>query len=335
MGASFRRVGAGIDRGLAGYGQTGVAQRGASVEGLRIRTQITTAQARHLPFWKTTEAPRGATVGRLRSPFQGRFSAHRARSEVKETRKDGVVMKTIEVAAAAALVSTIGGSLWATSALPSGSEASAAPPTVNSGQFQNPQQNEYFPLEPGTVSRYRGTEDGEKFRERVVVTKHTKLIEGVTTTVVRDVLRRADGTLAERTRDWYAPDDDGNVWYFGEATATYDETGNLESREGSWQAGVDGAVAGTIMPATPRPADAYRQEFYRGHAEDQAWIVQRNTSAKVPYGTFQHVVRSFEWTRLEKGVLSLKLYAPGIGIVREKDMSGGNESFALVAVRHR
>ena len=207
--------------------------------------------------------------------------------------------------------------------------------TVTPDQFDDPRPNRYFPLEPGTVTRYRGTEDGDTYRERVVVTHRTKRIQGVTTIVVRDVLRRADGSLAEKTRDWYAPDDEGNVWYFGEATATYDEHGDLESREGSWQSGVDGAVAGMIMPAHPRPAAAYRQEYYRGHAEDQAWIVQRNASTTVPYGKLHHLVRSFEWTRLEKPVLSLKLYAPGIGIVREKDMSGGDESFVLVSVRHR
>jgi hypothetical protein len=166
------------------------------------------------------------------------------------------------------------------------------------------------------------------------VTHRTKRIQGVTTTVVSDVLRRADGSLAEKTRDWYAADNHGNVWYFGEATATYDEQGQIESREGSWQAGVDGAVAGKIMPAPPRPTDAGRQEFYPGQAEDQAWIVQRNATTTVPYRKIHHVVRSFEWTRLEKNVLSLKLYGPGLGIIREKDMSGGSESFVLVSVKH-
>jgi hypothetical protein len=242
-------------------------------------------------------------------------------------------MKVNKLAALAAAVATVGG-ISAVSASARGPAPSAKGVTVDPGQFNNPQQNPYFPLQPATVSRYRGTEDGDKYRERVVVTHRTKVIQGVTTTVVSDILRRADGSLAEKTRDWYAPDNDGNVWYFGEATATYDEHGHIESREGSWQAGVRGAVAGTIMPADPRPTDAYRQEFYRGHAEDQAWIVQRNASTTVPYGTLHHLVRSFEWTRLEKKVLSLKLYAPGLGIVRENDMSGGNESFVLVSVHH-
>ena len=216
----------------------------------------------------------------------------------------------------------------------SGHEASpASAPAVRMAQFDQPQQNPYFPLRPGTVSRYRGSEDGERFRETVTVTARTKTILGVRTTVVRDILRRADGSLAEKTFDWYAADNDGNVWYFGEDTATYVD-GHLESREGSWQAGVHGAVPGTIMPADPRPTDAYRQEFLRGHAEDQAWIVQRHTHVTVPLGTFDDVVRSFEWTRLEPRVMSIKLYAPGLGIVKEQDMAGGNERFVLVSVRH-
>jgi|SRR5262245_8390642 len=217
--------------------------------------------------------------------------------------------------------------------------AGGAPADVGStpkmGNFQNPRANPYFPLTPGTVSVYRGSEDGEHFRERVTITHRTKTILGVRTTVVLDVLRRADGTLAERTEDWYAADHRGNVWYFGEATATYDEHGRLESREGSWQAGVDGAVAGLIMPADPKPTDAYRQEFLARHAEDQAWIVQNNAVVSVPLGTFHRVVRSFEWTRLEPSVVSVKLYARGLGIVRERDVAGGNEFFELVSVSHR
>jgi hypothetical protein len=201
--------------------------------------------------------------------------------------------------------------------------------------FDHPVQNPYFPLVPGTVARYRGTDEGERFTERVTVTHRTRVIQGVATTVVRDVLRRSDGTLAERTHDWYAADDTGRVWYFGEATATYDARGRLESREGSWRAGAHGAVAGTIMPADPRPGDAYRQELWKGHAEDQAWIVQRGGRADVPYGHVRRVVRTLEWSRLEKGVVSEKLYAPGAGVVSERDLSGGSERFVLVSVTRR
>lgn len=217
-----------------------------------------------------------------------------------------------------------------------GAAAGRPAPAINSADFTSPQANPYYPLRPGTITRLRGSDGSQRLNEKVTITYQTKNIQGAKTTVVLDVLRRADdGTVAEKTHDYYAADNQGNVWYFGEATATYDRHGRVISRDGTWQAGVDGATAGLIMPAHPAPTDAYRQEFYAGHAEDQAWIVQRNATATVPYGTFHHVVRSFEWTRLEVGVMSVKFYAPGVGIVREQDIAGGSELFELVSVTHR
>ena len=213
-----------------------------------------------------------------------------------------------------------------------GGPAEAAGPDPAS--FAHPKANPYYPLQPGLVTRLKGTDDGEHYREVVRVTHRTKLIQGVRTTVVHDVVRRADGTLAEKTHDWYAADNHGTVWYFGEQTATYRRDGSVESREGSWQAGVDGARAGKIMPADPHPTQAYRQEFHRGDAEDQAWIVQGDATRTVPAGTYHHVVRSLEWSRLEPGVVSVKFYAPHVGIIAEHDMSGGNEIFELVSA-HR
>jgi hypothetical protein len=205
---------------------------------------------------------------------------------------------------------------------------------VDPAHFGDPVRNPWFPLEPGTTTVLRGTDDGERFRERVRVTHRTRVVEGVRTRVVRDVLRRADGSLAEATSDWYAADHQGNVWYFGENTATYDRRGHLDSREGTWRAGVHGASAGLIMPAHPRATDAYRQEFYAGHAEDQAWIVGFKASQQVPMRRFHHVLRTFEWSRLEPRVMSTKLYARGVGVVREHDLTGGSETFEVVAVRH-
>ena len=207
----------------------------------------------------------------------------------------------------------------------------AAPGNPDPGLFAHPGTNPYFPLTPGLVTRLRGTDEGEQYREIVTVTTRHRTIVGVRTTVVDDVVRRADGTLAERTRDWYATDQDGNVWYFGEDTATYDDSGDLESREGSWEAGVDGAVAGIVMPADPRPSHAAYMELAKGEAEDQAWVVQRLPSVRTPGGTYGHVVRTLEWTRLEPDVVSMKFYARGLGIVLERDLSGGDEHFWLVS----
>ena len=238
------------------------------------------------------------------------------------------VTRTTAVGASVTLVAAVAaGVTWAS--------AGSAAPTIDPANFTHPQQNSYYPLKPGTVERYRGTDGGKPFHERVTVTHHRKSIEGVRAHVVLDVLRRADGSLAEKTRDWYAPDNDGNVWYLGEATATYDHAGNVKSRGGSWEAGAHGAVAGLIMPANPHPTDAYRQEYRRGHAEDQAWIVQAHAKLDVPYGHVDDVVRSFEWSRLERDVVSVKFYGPGLGIVSERDLTGGSEKFELVSVSHK
>lgn len=216
----------------------------------------------------------------------------------------------------------------------SGAPAGAAPPaSIDPADFTDPKPNPYFPLKPGTMSILRGSEGGERLRNQTTITSSTKVIQGVTTTVVHDVLH-SEGLLKEKTVDWYAADNSGTVWYFGERTAVYDKKGQVESTEGSWQAGVDGAVAGIIMPANPGPTDAYRQELYKGHAEDQGWIVARHKYVDVPYGKVEQVVRSYEWTRLEPHVVSLKLYGAGLGIVREADVSGGNELLELVKVRH-
>jgi hypothetical protein len=221
-----------------------------------------------------------------------------------------------------------------------GAPAGAAPhagvvpaTALDPADFTTPVPNPYFPLEPGTVSILRGSEDGKRLLNRTTITPWKKVIQGVTTTVVNDVLYEG-GVLREKTTDWYAPDNAGNVWYFGEATAVYNNHGQVVNREGSWEAGVHGAVAGIIMTANPGPTDAYRQEFFKGHAEDQGWIVANHQVADVPYGKVDQVVRSYEWTRLEPGVVSLKLYGPGLGIIREKDVAGGTEMLELVRVEH-
>ena len=218
-------------------------------------------------------------------------------------------------------------------ALPA-SAVDTAPTGPDPATFAHPVANPWFPLRPGTVWHLRGTDEGRRYTERVAVTHRHRTITGIRATVVRDVVRRADRTVAERTLDWYAADDTGRVWYLGERTATYDRQGNVEDRDGSWQAGQDGARAGVIMPAHPHVTQAFRQEYRRGEAEDQAWIVQRGARVRTPAISSRRALRSLEWTRLEPRVVSAKLYVRGYGLVAEHDMSGGSERFELVRM-HR
>jgi hypothetical protein len=204
-------------------------------------------------------------------------------------------------------------------------------PPFDPAHFAHPVGNPYFPLTPGLVTRLRGTDGDERFVQKVRITHRTRMIAGVSAVVVRDVVRRPDGTLAEKTDDWYANDDQGNVWYLGEDTATYDEHGNLEDRAGSWEAGVDGAEPGIIMPADPRPPIATRLEYSKGVAEDQGWVVQHLRHVRTPGGRFNDIVRTLEWSRMEPRVVSQKFYAAGLGIIEERDLAAGDEHFWLVS----
>jgi hypothetical protein len=209
--------------------------------------------------------------------------------------------------------------------------ARSAAPAFDPADFTHPVENVYFPLTPGLVTRLRGTEGDEHFVEKVRVTHRTRMIAGVRAVVVHDVVRRPDGTLAETTDDWYADDDAGNVWYLGEDTATYDEKGHLEDREGSWEAGTHGAQPGIIMPNPARPSTADFMEYSKGVAEDQAWVVQHLGHVRTSGGRFTDVVRTFEWSRLEPEVVSQKFYAAGLGIIAERDVAAGDEHFWVVS----
>jgi hypothetical protein len=184
--------------------------------------------------------------------------------------------------------------------------------------------NPYWPMIPGSRWIYRESDaDGKELRVEVTVTERTKRILGIDATVVHDVVTE-DGELVEDTLDWYAQDTAGNVWYLGEATKEY-ENGKVISTAGSWEAGIDGAQAGVVMPAEPRVGLAYRQEHYAGEAEDRGRVLSLDERAEVPFGSFDGVLMTRDWTPLEPDVLEHKFYARGVGPVLALALSGGRE----------
>jgi hypothetical protein len=204
------------------------------------------------------------------------------------------------------------------------------PPMPPASDFVAQVDNRYFPLVPGTTYRYRGTEDDLPAVDKVAVTTVTKTILGVQATVVLDRVT-VNGEPSEKTFDWYAQDKNGNVWYLGEDAFAYID-GHWVRAADSWEAGVDGARAGIIMEANPQMGDVYRQEYYPGHAEDVAEVLSLEASISVPYGVFDHVLRTKEWTPLEHGVVDNKCCAPGVGEVAEYAVKGGTDFLELVSV---
>ncbi len=244
------------------------------------------------------------------------------------------------IAAGAALAFVLGTANVASAApgsttcqLPVFGPGSSYRPQIDPANFSPNVDNPLFPLTPGTTLVYAGTKDGQAALDRFSPSTRTAVIDGVTTRVVEDRLY-LNGFLEERTDDYYAQDNCGNVWYFGEDTAELDRNGNVISTEGSFHAGVDGAEPGVFMQAAPELGRVFRQEWYQDHAEDIFAVIDLNTSITVPYGSFQNALRTAEATALEPAVLDNKYYVAGIGQVEEVAVRGPVEKLVLIAVVH-
>jgi hypothetical protein len=230
-----------------------------------------------------------------------------------------------------AVAAACGGSSQSTSGLPSGSTPVTATAPDASNFDGHVVDNQWFPLVPGMTWAYRGVKDGQPSREIMVATSQTKTIQGVPCTVVSDKLYLS-GALEERTLDYYAQDKDGNVWYFGEDTAELKPDGSVKSTEGTWLSGRDGAEAGIFMPADPQVGQSFRQEYYKGQAEDHFRILSLPEQVKTPGATSDQAMLTMEWTPLEPNVVDHKYYVQGIGTVLEQTAKGPLERNTLVSV---
>ncbi|HET6463393.1 MAG TPA: hypothetical protein VFH33_06290 [Candidatus Krumholzibacteria bacterium] len=192
-------------------------------------------------------------------------------------------------------------------------------PVIDPANFSTTVDNPYYPLVPGTVYKFAEHVGKEIADNEITVTHDTKVIMGVTCTVVHDVVLEK-GVVTEDTYDWFAQDKDGNVWYFGEDTKEFHSGGKADT-EGSWEAGVGPNQPGIIMPAKSVPGEPYRQEYGPGHAEDMGQIMAVHEKVTVPFGAFDDCVRTKEWSLLEAGS-EKKWYAKGVGCVKEVSPQG-------------
>lgn len=191
--------------------------------------------------------------------------------------------------------------------------------------------NPFFPLKVGRTLVYTGVKDGKAALNLVLTTSRTRVIDHVTTRVVEDRLY-LDNVLEERTSDYYAQDACGNVWYFGEDTATLDARGHVVSTHGSFHAGVAGAEPGVFMQSHLTIGRQFRQEWAQGQAEDTFKVISLDSRVTVPAGSFRHAIRTSEMTALEPTVLDNKYYVAGIGEVVETAVRGPLERLLLVEV---
>jgi len=196
-------------------------------------------------------------------------------------------------------------------------------PTIDPSNFVATIDNPLMPLILGTTFVYVDKPGTGNVSNLVTVTDNTKVILGITCVEVHDLVF-IDGVLTEDTRDWFAQDTAGNVWYFGENSQELVD-GLPVSVEGSWMAGVGGAQPGIIMEANPTVGDSYRQEFLLGTAEDIAEVVSLSESVTVPYGSFNNCLKTEETSPLEPDALEHKFYAAGVGNLLTVDEVTGEQ----------
>lgn len=205
--------------------------------------------------------------------------------------------------------------------LPNFDTAEFSNPTIITNPFYGPSSYAIYEYETYEVEN---GEIGEEPVEHISLEQMngTKTVMGIQVVIQHDVVS-VDGVVVEDTFDWLAQDDSGNLWYMGENVKNYDETGNFLNTEGSWEAGVDGALPGYWLPADPYLGQFYYQEYYRGEAEDFAEVVALDETVTIDMGTYEHVLVTKDVNPFEPEIYELKYYAPGTGLIMEEGYENG------------
>jgi hypothetical protein len=174
------------------------------------------------------------------------------------------------------------------------------------GRVDNP----WFPLAVGDTWIY-AVSDADGSHRLTVTVEPGPEVAGVATT--SQVSTEPSGVVT----DWFAQDDDGNVWWFG--------------RAGSWQAGEDGAEAGIAMLARPRVGDGYRMAYAEGVVEDTARVMSLDGTAVVAAGSYDDLVRLEQRSALDPGATGELAYARGVGLVEASMVSSTYRTVRLVS----
>jgi hypothetical protein len=187
-------------------------------------------------------------------------------------------------------------------------------PDVAGVKFVDVVDHPYFPLTVGMKWTYEAVGAEETEHIEVEVLAETRDIQGVKATVVHDTAS-VNGEIIEDTRDWFAQDDKGNVWYLGEDTCEFVD-GACADRHGAWEWGVKGALPGIIMPATPAvDGKPYYQEYAAGEAEDYGEVLELGGSVTVPAGSYKDCITTHDASTAEPADDEHKHYCRGVGLV--------------------
>jgi hypothetical protein len=225
--------------------------------------------------------------------------------------------------------------------------ASASPGPVGSasqpagGPFSTPLAitNPLFPLAVGTQFTYEGTiVDSDGTHEHSVIFTVTDLVKHVdgTETVVALDQDYLEGKLQEQELAFFAQDNAGNVWNFGEYPEEYDG-GKLSGAPSTWIRGSGGAYGGMHVLGQPRVGLQYREGLVPAiQFDDVSKVTSVSQHACVKAGCFNSVVVVDETSPNDPASgHQVKYYAPGTGLVKVGANGGDSREFLqLTAVRH-
>jgi hypothetical protein len=207
--------------------------------------------------------------------------------------------------------------------------------------FSRPLQvgNSMFPLRPGTEFVYEGriVEGGKSTAHsvRFTVTDLTKVVDGVRTIVAWDRDFEA-GELTEQELAFFAEDDQGNVWNFGEYPEEFAD-GRFTGAPDTWIRNTAGAYGGLHMLARPVVGVKYREGLVpKIEFNDMSRVTARGLATCAPTGCYRGVLLVTEWSPNDPGSgTQLKYYAPGVGLVRVGAHGGDSREYlTLAAVSH-
>lgn len=184
-------------------------------------------------------------------------------------------------------------------------------PTINPDDFTTKITNKYFSVSPGKKLVYEAQTPEGMEKIEITIEKETKNISGFETLIYHDRVY-LDGVIVEDTKDYLAQQKStGDVWYFGEEVDNYDK-GKFKDHNGTFLHGTDGAKAGIWLKAEQKVGDSYRQEYYKGSAEDMLDVVAVDQTVKTKKATYTGCVKLYAWTPLDKESKEYKYNCPEV-----------------------
>ena len=192
-------------------------------------------------------------------------------------------------------------------------------------KFSHPRDitNPWLPLSSLKQDVIEGAEGGKKTRVlRTVmpdVRRSFKVGDQWVEALVVEDRAFEDGKIAEVAIDYFAQDDNGTVYYFGEDVDEYKD-GKVINHDGSWLLGRDTPVPGVLFPGEVKPGAKWVSEDVSAEISEKDEIVSVSETVTVPAGTFKNCVKVKE--SLGDGTTEYKYYAKGVGVIREQPPEG-------------